>query len=164
MNRGRTILPAAIENVYAATGYLDPFEDRGDALAAADAHRNQRIPAAGPAQLVEGLGDQDGTGGAERVPEGDAASVRVGPFRRKAELCGDGEYRVDGQPDPVPDRMLRPGELEEGLLGQRLGQVPPLTSATRPWTMPGRVDRGYSCPSAGGVAVVIACFLSPACQ
>src|SRR5580700_2846283 len=70
---------------------LDPFEDRGDALAAADAHRDQRVPAAGPAQLVEGLDDQDGAGGAERVTQGDAAAVRVGPFRRKAELGGDGE-------------------------------------------------------------------------
>jgi hypothetical protein len=70
---------------------LDPFEDRGDALAAADAHRDQRVPAAGPAQFVEGLDDQDGTGGAERVTQGDAAAVRVGPFRRQAELGGDGE-------------------------------------------------------------------------
>src|SRR6202035_5460106 len=70
---------------------LDPFENRGDALAAADAHRDQRVPAAGPAQLVEGLDDQDGAGGAERVTEGDATSVRVGPFRWKAELGGDGE-------------------------------------------------------------------------
>src|ERR1700720_3604079 len=70
---------------------LDPFEDRGDALAAAEAHRDQCVPAADPALLVEGLDDQDGAGGAERVTEGDAAAVRVGPFRRQAELGGDGE-------------------------------------------------------------------------
>ena len=62
----------------------DALEDRGDALAAADAHRDQRVPAAGPAQLVEGLDDQDGAGGAERVTQGDTASVRIGPFRRQA--------------------------------------------------------------------------------
>src|SRR5580692_5411540 len=74
----------------------DPFEHRGDALAAADTHGDQRVPAAGPAQLVQGLDDQDGTGGAERVTEGDAAAVRVGPLRRQAEFAGDGE-RLRGE-------------------------------------------------------------------
>src|SRR5215469_7271549 len=33
-----------------------------------------------------------------------------------------GRDRVDGQPDPISRRALRPGELEDGLFGQRLGQ------------------------------------------
>jgi len=60
----------------------DPFEDGGDALAAADAHGDERVPAAGPAQLVQGLDGEDGAGGADRVPERDAAAVGVGPVRR----------------------------------------------------------------------------------
>src|SRR5262245_62580539 len=39
-----------------------PLEDRGDALAAADAHRDQGVPAVRPAQFVQGLDGQDGAG------------------------------------------------------------------------------------------------------
>jgi hypothetical protein len=52
---------------------------------------DQRVPAAGPAQLVEGLDGQDGTGGADRVAEGDTAAVGIGPVRQQAELLHDGE-------------------------------------------------------------------------
>ncbi len=36
------------------------FDDGCDALPAADAHREERVPAAGPAQLVQGLDGKDG--------------------------------------------------------------------------------------------------------
>src|SRR5260370_34345065 len=69
----------------------DPLEDGGDALPAADAHGDERVPAAGPAQLVQGLDGEDGPGGADRMAEGDAAAVRVDPVRRQAEFPGHGE-------------------------------------------------------------------------
>src|SRR5258708_14227851 len=99
------------------------LEDRGDALAAADAHGDQRVPAARPPQLIQRLDDQDGARGTDRVPERDTAAVRVGPLRRQAELADDrqGLRRkrlvhlehvdlVDLQSGPVkhlPDRRYR---------------------------------------------------------
>src|SRR3984885_3484049 len=66
------------------------FEDRGNALAAADTHGDQRVPAGYPPELVQGLDYEDGTGSAEWVTERDTASVRVGFLRRQAELADDG--------------------------------------------------------------------------
>src|ERR1035441_3800229 len=59
--------------------WLYPFEDRGDALAASNAHSDKRILAAGPLQFVQRLHGEDGARRGERVPECDAAAVRVGP-------------------------------------------------------------------------------------
>src|ERR1700726_2733739 len=67
------------------------LEDRGDALAPADAHGDQRVPAAGPPQLIQRLDDQDGARGTDRVPERDTAAVRVGPLWRQAELADHGQ-------------------------------------------------------------------------
>ena len=64
----------------------DPLEDRGDALAAADAHGDQRVAAAGALQLVDRLDGEDRAGGADRVAERDAAAVRVDLGRIEAEL------------------------------------------------------------------------------
>src|SRR4029077_5193001 len=72
-------------------GRSHPFEDRRDALPAADAHGDERIPAAGPAQFVQRFDGEDGARGRERVPEGDAAAVRVGPLRGQAEFADDRE-------------------------------------------------------------------------
>jgi hypothetical protein len=38
------------------------------------------------AHFVQGLDGEEGTGGADRVTEGDAAAVRVGPILRQAEF------------------------------------------------------------------------------
>src|SRR5262249_41100934 len=48
---------------------LASLEDRRHALPAADAHRDQRVPAAGPPQLIQRLHGEDGAGGTDRVPE-----------------------------------------------------------------------------------------------
>src|SRR5205823_4238817 len=62
----------------ARAGRSGPFEDRGNALAATDAHRDQRVPAVDPAQLVQRLDRQDRAGRADRVAERNTAAVRVG--------------------------------------------------------------------------------------
>jgi hypothetical protein len=48
------------------------------ALAAADAHRHQRVAAAGAVQLVQRLGGDEGARAADRVAQRDGAAVRVG--------------------------------------------------------------------------------------
>src|SRR5438105_7751601 len=56
-----------------------PFEHRGDALADADAHRHQRVAAAGALQLA-GRGQCDArAGGAERVADCDRAAIHIDP-------------------------------------------------------------------------------------
>src|SRR3954462_7211827 len=92
----------------------DLLVEGGDALAAADAHRDHGSPAAGAAEFVEGLDGQDAAGGADRVAQGNATPVGVGLFGGKAKLPGDGQSLggeglvgledvdvVHGQPDPV---------------------------------------------------------------
>src|SRR5580658_9833740 len=63
----------------------DALEDRGEALAAADAHRDERVLAAGALELVQGLDGQDGPGGGNGMPEGDAAAVRGGALGRQVQ-------------------------------------------------------------------------------
>src|SRR6266702_5609683 len=65
------------------------LEDRGDALAAADAHGDERVPAGGPPQLIQRLDDEDGTSGTDRVPKRDPAAVWVGLIQRQAEFADD---------------------------------------------------------------------------
>src|SRR6185437_16597710 len=69
----------------------DPLEDRGDALPAADAHRVERVPAAGALELVQRLDDQDGAGGADRVAERDPAAVRVDALGGQVQFPGHGQ-------------------------------------------------------------------------
>src|SRR5271157_6430796 len=78
------------------TSTSDALEDRGDALAAADAHRDERVPAAGAPELVQRLDGQDGPGGGDGVPEGDAAAVRVGALLRQAQFP-DHRQRLRGE-------------------------------------------------------------------
>ena len=54
------------------------FEDAGDTLAATDTHRDEAVLATDTLQLVQRLGSDEGTGTADRVAEGDSATVRVG--------------------------------------------------------------------------------------
>src|SRR2546423_368160 len=67
------------------------FEDGGDALAAADAHGGEGVPAAGAPELVERLDGQDCPGRADRMTEREAAAVRVDAFRRQPEFPGYGQ-------------------------------------------------------------------------
>src|SRR6185437_2569574 len=53
------------------------LEDRGDALAAADAHGFQAVLAVAAVQLAQQVGEDPSAGGADRVPEADARSVDV---------------------------------------------------------------------------------------
>src|SRR5580704_19597899 len=56
---------------------LDPFDDCGDALADADAHRDERISAAGTVQLPRRGQCDARAGGAERMADRDGAAIRV---------------------------------------------------------------------------------------
>src|SRR5581483_9067896 len=60
---------------------VDPLDDRGDALAEADAHGLEPVTSAASLQLVQQRGHQAGAGAAERVAEGDGAAVDVHPLR-----------------------------------------------------------------------------------
>ena len=66
-----------------STETLQPLEHRRDALAAADAHRDQRVAAAGALQLVHRLDREDRAGRADRMAERDRAAVRVGLLRSR---------------------------------------------------------------------------------
>src|SRR5690606_15622678 len=57
------------------------FEDGGDALAAADAHRRQAVAAAGAVQFVHQLDGDDRAGRAHRMAQRDAAAVGIGLLR-----------------------------------------------------------------------------------
>src|SRR5450756_3226785 len=70
---------------------LAPLVYRGDALPAAYAHRDERVPATGPAQLIQRLYGEDGASGTERMPKRYTAAVRIGPVLRQAELADDGK-------------------------------------------------------------------------
>ena len=59
-------------------GLLRAFENRRDALTAADAHRDQRTLASGASQLVERLDRQDGASGSNGVAQRDTAAVGIG--------------------------------------------------------------------------------------
>ncbi len=74
----------------------ESLEDRGDALAAADAHRYQRVPAARTVQLVERLHGDQTTGGADRMTDRDPAAVGIDLVQRQVEIPHDGE-RLGGE-------------------------------------------------------------------
>ena len=69
----------------------DRFEDRRQALADADAHGGDAVPAAAAAQLADEGAGEAGAGAAERVAEGDRAAVDVELLLVDAELAGAGE-------------------------------------------------------------------------
>src|SRR5687767_7358390 len=60
---------------------LCALENRRDALAAADAHRHERVALADALKLEKCLDGEDASGRADRVPKRDRAAVRV-------DLCG----------------------------------------------------------------------------
>src|SRR5215467_2681833 len=100
---------------------LRPLEDRRDALPAADAHRRERVSAAGPLELEQRLDGQDGTGSADRMAEGDAAAVGVRLVRWQPELADDGQrLRGEGLIDleHIDFLDLEPGAVEHLLYGR----------------------------------------------
>src|SRR6266700_3232761 len=70
---------------------LHPLEDRGDALAATDAHGDECVLAPGAPQLVERLDGEDRPRGADRVAERDTTAVGVRPLGGKVELAHDSQ-------------------------------------------------------------------------
>src|SRR3954469_6176194 len=73
----------------------DSLEERGQALATADAHRLQPVAGVAAGHRA-GEGSQDpAAGGPDRVPQGDARAVDVHPVevaRREAPLAGHREH------------------------------------------------------------------------
>src|SRR3546814_13273152 len=65
---------------------LEPFPDRGDTLATADAHGRQTVSASGALKLENELGRDDRTGGADGMPKGDSAAIRIHLGRIEAEI------------------------------------------------------------------------------
>src|SRR5260370_11422981 len=109
-----------IESLFA--GLVEPLDDHGDALAAANAHGFQVHGLVPGGQAVEQGGGDPGAGHAERVAQGDGAAVHVEPVDVDAELAvgGDDLRRErlvdldqvdvgDGHADP-PHRL--PGRLD----------------------------------------------------
>src|SRR6266849_10406010 len=66
-----------MEWVAARPTYLEPFDDAGDGLTEADAHRGDAVARVAALQLGEERRGDAGAGGAERMAERDAAAVRV---------------------------------------------------------------------------------------
>src|SRR5690606_16666394 len=97
------------------------LEDGGDALPPADAHRLEPVAAAAALELVEQGGHDAHTGGAHRVPEGDARAVDVElvlvvpvpALQHRQHLAGEGLVQLDEV--HVPERQA--GALEELLHG-----------------------------------------------
>ncbi|GEM_PF-114405 len=91
------------------------FPEAGDALADADAHGRSRPPAAPSPQLVQQRGGDPGAGAAERVTDGDRATVDVDQFAVAAELIDDRdrlrrERLIDLEQLQIADLPARPGK------------------------------------------------------
>src|SRR6516225_9112782 len=99
---------------------LRPLENRCDALTAADAHRRERVPAAGPPELIQRLDGEDGTGSPDWMAEGDAAAVGIRLLRRQPEFADNSErLRGEGliylEHIDFPD--FKPGTVEDLVYG-----------------------------------------------
>src|SRR4051794_39559283 len=70
-------------------GGLDALDDRGDALAAADAEGDQGGVEVAALQLVEGGAEEHRAGGAEGMAEGDGATVDVDLGGVEVEVADD---------------------------------------------------------------------------
>src|SRR5713101_9861968 len=71
-------------------------KERGDPLAAANAHRDDSPFGLPPFELVGQFHREDGPGGAHRMAEGDGAAVRVDLLGVDFELADDG-HRLGGE-------------------------------------------------------------------
>src|ERR1700676_4397118 len=69
---------------------LDPLEDRGNALAAADTLGGQRIATADALQKTRRLAHDARSGGAKRVAEGDRTAVDVQGLVANSDITGAG--------------------------------------------------------------------------
>src|SRR5437867_4207728 len=89
MSPARTRLPEWIEyrrHLVGAQHASSPLEHRGDALAAADAHRDQGVPSTDSLQFMHGLRRDDRARGTDGMPERDARAIGVDLGRIEAEL------------------------------------------------------------------------------
>lgn len=85
------------------THLLHALPYRGQALAAADAHSLQRIPALAAGELAREGGEDAGAGGADRVAERDAGAVHVEALAvRLAEVS----FASRGSSRPAPTTSL----------------------------------------------------------
>src|SRR6516162_182707 len=112
--------------------YSDPLEHRGDALADADAHRHQRVAAAGALQLPGGGQCDARSGGAEWMADRDRAAVHVDPavVERQFEPAQAGQHLCRKGLVDLDDVDV--GEAEAGA-GQRLLRGGDRTDPHDPW-------------------------------
>src|SRR5437899_6254142 len=92
--------PLSGEAMTARKGSSGPLEHRGDALADADAHRDERVAAADTLQLTGGGQCDARARGAERVADRDRTAVHVDPA--------------------VVERQLEPAQASQHLRGEGL--------------------------------------------
>src|SRR6202022_1812046 len=98
---------------------LDPLEDRGNALAAADTLGGERVATTDALQKTRRFARDTRSGGAQRVPEGDGTAVDVQGLVANSEITGAGERLARKrlvQFDHVDGRDLELG-AQQGLLG-----------------------------------------------
>src|SRR5579859_1158656 len=105
---------------FEADKLLDPFEDRGNTLTAADTLGGERIAAAHALQKTRRLAHDARSGGAARMPEGNRTAVDVQGLVANSEIAGAGE-RLTGkglvQFDHVDGRDLELGAEQRLLRG-----------------------------------------------
>src|ERR1035437_5019948 len=71
---------------------IDRLKNGGDALAAANAHRDQRKYAANSMQFMQRFDSHNCTGGSQRVPERNSASIWICFVRGKSQFALNREY------------------------------------------------------------------------
>ena len=96
---------------------MHTLKDRRDALPTPNAHRHQSIAPFNPLQLIKRFNGQDHASRADRMPERNARSVRIGLRRVKAQilshrasLCRESFIRLDH----IDIVKRQPGPLQRG--------------------------------------------------
>src|SRR5579859_161128 len=111
--------PAPMTATFLMSAISHSLQDRGDALAAADALGGQRVFAAGALQQRSGLADDARTRGAERMAERDGAAIDIDAGLVELEVADAGQ-RLGGEGFVELDHVELRG-IEAGA-GQRLGR------------------------------------------
>src|SRR5690625_2721231 len=76
--------------------FLYSFEQRGDALAATNAHADDSIAAAAALQFISGFNRENRAGGSDGVAQRDAGAIRVDLGRIELEVAHAGQ-RLGGE-------------------------------------------------------------------
>ena len=79
------------------SGSGEVFEDDGDALADADAHRRQAVAPAGAAQVMSQRGDDAHAAATERVTDGDRSALLVDDRRIELRPLAQAGQRLRGE-------------------------------------------------------------------